>query len=53
MRCCVPQGATIHTSEGLLMQVVPRAVTDPFDGVPANGKSIITAAAATLSASTA
>ncbi|KAK9917377.1 hypothetical protein WJX75_003717 [Coccomyxa subellipsoidea] len=48
-------GATIHTKEGLLMEVVPRSVTDPLDGVPSNGKAIdvITPAAATLSASTA
>jgi hypothetical protein len=37
------------------MEVVPRSVTDPLDGVPSNGKAIdvITPAAATLSASTA
>ncbi|EIE27810.1 cytochrome P450 [Coccomyxa subellipsoidea C-169] len=28
-------GATIHTSEGLLMQVVPRTITDPLEGCSA------------------
>lgn len=49
VECVNAQGATIHTSEGLLMHVVPRAMGHPLNGVPSNGKATaITPAAATL-----
>lgn len=41
------QGATIHTSEGLLMQVQPRvAAAIALNGVPSNGKAVVSPAAA-------
>ncbi|CAL8463765.1 g3299 [Coccomyxa elongata] len=40
-------GATIHTSQGLLMQVQPRmAAASALNGVPSNGKAVVSPAAA-------
>ncbi len=48
MGACAVQGATIHTSQGLLMQVVPRVV-NKLNGVPAcDSLSTPAAAASTL-----